>query len=319
MLDFWHFLPNFEMTSRPRRLQSFPRITVGNEGLTCPSGFFKFTLSISKATELPFGISAEERGLNLEEKTLAQVDAASRTDRGRVRPNNEDSYGSFEPDDPQMQEKKGSLYIVADGMGGHKGGEVASRLAVESIHSRYSHAGTGDPAASLVDAFQEANQLIFQKSQSDESLTGMGTTCTAMVIRAEFAYFAHVGDSRAYLLRQGRLKQITQDHSLIGEMLRSGLISREDARTHPQRNVITKSLGAQPTVQVDTPSSPFAFEEGDVFLLCSDGLTTLVTNEEIAEALRAQTSAEACNQLIDLANRRGGTDNVTVQVIAIRK
>jgi serine/threonine protein phosphatase PrpC len=262
---------------------------------------------------------AEERGSNLGEKTLVQVDAASMTDTGQVRQKNEDSFGCFEPGDTQIQESKGFLYIVADGMGGHKGGEVASRLAVETIHSRYYASGSDDPAAALAEAVQEANQIIFQKSQSDESLAGMGTTCTAMAIVAESAYFAHVGDSRAYLLRQGELRQITQDHSLIAEMLRSGLISKEDARTHPQRNVITKSLGAQASVQVDTPSTPFAFEEGDVFLLCSDGLTALAANEEIREALYAQTSAEACNQLIDLANHKGGTDNITVQVIAVMK
>jgi serine/threonine protein phosphatase PrpC len=256
---------------------------------------------------------------NLGEKTLAQVDAASMTDTGKVRQKNEDSYGCFEPRDPRIQESKGSLYIVADGMGGHKGGEVASRLAVDSIRTQYYAAGIDDPAVALVEAFQEANQLIFQKSQSDESLAGMGTTCTAMVVLADYAFFAHVGDSRAYLFRQGDLRQITQDHSLIGEMLRSGLISREDARTHPQRNVITKSLGAQASVQADTPSSPFALEEGDVFLLCSDGLTALVANEEITEALHAPNSAEACNRLIELANRKGGTDNITVQVIAIKK
>jgi serine/threonine protein phosphatase PrpC len=250
---------------------------------------------------------------------LVQVDVASITDTGRVRHKNEDSYGCFEPLDPQIQDSKGSLYIVADGMGGHKGGEVASRMAVEAIRSRYYAAGANDPAVALVEAFQEANQLIYQKSQSDESLAGMGTTCTAMAIVAEFAYFAHVGDSRAYLFREGELRQITQDHSLIGEMLRSGMISREDARTHPQRNVITKSLGAQVSVQVDTPSSPFACEEEDVFLICSDGLTAHVANQEIAEALRAQTSAEACSRLIDLANQKGGTDNITVQVIAVKK
>lgn len=249
---------------------------------------------------------------------MAQVDAASMTDAGKVRQKNEDSYGCFEPSDPHQQDSKGSLYIVADGMGGHRGGEVASRLAVETIRSQYYSSPIDDPSIALIEAFETANQLIFQKSQSDELLTGMGTTCTAMVIRAEFAYFAHVGDSRAYLFRQGELRQITQDHSLVGEMLRSGLISREDARTHPQRNVITKSLGAQIAVQVDTPSTPFALEDGDVFLLCSDGLTALVFDEDMKQALSARDSSEACNQLIDLANSRGGTDNITVQVIGIK-
>jgi serine/threonine protein phosphatase PrpC len=255
----------------------------------------------------------------LGEKTLAQVDAASMTDAGKVRQNNEDSYGSFEPSDPQTQASKGSLYIVADGMGGHQAGEVASRLAVETIRARYYSSETGDPAAALVGAFQEANRTIFEESKGDASLLGMGTTGTALVIRAESAYFAHVGDSRAYLFREGELRQITQDHSLVGEMLRSGLISKEDARTHPQRNVITKSLGAQIAVQVDTPSTPLAVQDGDVFLLCSDGLFALVVEEDMKEALQSRTPAEACKQLVDLANSRGGTDNITVQVIAVNR
>jgi serine/threonine protein phosphatase PrpC len=262
---------------------------------------------------------AQKWGSNLGEGTLVQLVAASMTDAGRIRQKNEDSYGCFEPSDPQIQESKGSLFIVADGMGGHKGGDVASRLAVEEIRSRYYSVEDGDPAVALVEAFQKANQSIFEKSQSDESLTGMGTTCTAMVIRQESAYFAHVGDSRAYLFRQGELRQITEDHSLVGEMLRSGLISKEDARTHPQRNVITKSLGVQISVQADTPSTPFSVEDGDVFLLCSDGLTTLVFDEDIKEALSANNIDEACSRLIDLANNKGGGDNITVQVVEIKK
>ena len=265
------------------------------------------------------GKLAQELGSNLGEGTLIQLVAASMTDAGKVREKNEDSYGRFEPSDPQIQNSKGSLFIVADGMGGHKGGEVASRLAVEDIRSQYYSVQGEDPAIALVEAFQKANQSIFEKSQSNESLTGMGTTCTAMVIRQEFAYFAHVGDSRAYLFRQGELRQITEDHSLIGEMLRSGLISKEDARTHPQRNVITKSLGVQISVETDTPSTPFSIEDGDVFLLCSDGLTTLVFDEDIKEALSAQNIGEACSRLIDLANDKGGNDNITVQVIEIKK
>lgn len=268
---------------------------------------------------VPQNESAVEWGSNSGEGTVVQVIAASMTDAGKVRQKNEDSYGCFEPSDPKTQESKGSLFIVADGMGGHKGGDVASRLAVEEIRSHYYSAKGEDPAAALVEAFQKANRSIYEKAQNDESLTGMGTTCTAMVIRQEFTYFAHVGDSRAYLYRQGELRQITEDHSLIGEMLRSGLISKEDARTHPQRNVITKSLGVQISVQADTPSTPFSIEDGDIFLLCSDGLTTLVLDEDIKAALNAKNIGEACCHLIDLANKKGGMDNITVQVIEIRK
>ncbi|MFH1755785.1 MAG: Stp1/IreP family PP2C-type Ser/Thr phosphatase [Candidatus Latescibacterota bacterium] len=250
---------------------------------------------------------------------VVQIDASSRTDTGKVRQQNEDSCGSFVPSDPDEREKKGVLYIVADGMGGHRGGEVASRLAVATIRAHYYSNQAITPAAALAEAFQEANRLIYERSQSDETLIGMGTTCTAMLIIGQEAFFAHVGDSRAYLSREGALRQITEDHSLVGEMLRAGLITREDARTHPQRNVITKSLGVQKSVQADHPSTPFVIESGDVFLLCSDGLTALVSDDDIKSALGAADSNSACSQLIDLANQKGGLDNITVQVIRIEK
>jgi protein phosphatase len=243
--------------------------------------------------------------------------AASLTDTGRVRPNNEDAVGSYEPTGRSEQKSLGWLFLVADGMGGHKGGEIASSLAVTSVISNYCDNGDDDRGPALVSAVEHANELVLRKSHSDASLAGMGTTCTAMAVRGGIAWFAHVGDSRAYILREGELVQITQDHSLVGEMVRSGILSDEDARIHPKRNVITRSLGIQKSVVLDTPFTPFETRPGDVFLLCSDGLNSMVDDPEIEQMLGAEKPDEACRRLVDAANKRGGRDNITVVVVRI--
>jgi protein phosphatase len=248
-----------------------------------------------------------------------KLEVASLTDTGKIRPNNEDALGYFEPKNENEQREKGWLFLVADGMGGHRGGEIASNLAVETIQVSY-YADNGDNrAAVLKSAVEEANRRILHESSSDPSLVGMGTTCTAMAVRGGFAYFVHVGDSRAYIFREGELVQLTQDHSLVGEMVRSGILSDEDARSHPKRNVITRSLGIQETVALDTPFSPFELKVNDVFVLCSDGLTSLVGDEEIGHELEVNEPRGACRLLVDLANQRGGRDNITVLVVKVEK
>jgi len=206
---------------------------------------------------------------------------------------------------------------VADGMGGHRGGEIASRIAVRSILAFYTADSSGDRSEALVRAFHEANQTIIQEAVSDSTLFGMGTTCTALALHAGRAYFAHVGDSRCYLLRKGRIQQITSDHSIVGEMVRSGIITDEDARTHPKRNVITRSLGAQPDVAAETPDS-MEIQSGDTFLLCSDGLTTYLSDIDLSVVLGTLPPDEACKKLVSMANEQGGRDNITVQVITVR-
>jgi protein phosphatase len=237
---------------------------------------------------------------------------------GKVREKNEDAYCRCEPRNPRVRKRKGILFIVADGMGGHSGGEIASKVAVETIKEAYYADENGDPGEALVSAFEEANKNILERALQDVSLFGMGTTCTAMAVVGGKAYFAHIGDSRAYLLRKGDLQQITKDHSLVGDMVRSGMISQEDAKNHPQRNIITKSLGSGEKANPDTPSSPLDLEKGDVFLLCSDGLTGFVSDEEIKEILCANKPKEACKMLVDLANERGGRDNITIQIITAK-
>jgi protein phosphatase len=250
---------------------------------------------------------------------LSQLIVVSKTDIGQVRKRNEDSSCAFEPEDAEVLSAKGSLYIVADGMGGHRGGEVASKLAVETIRQEYYASPESDPLNALMMAFKVANRLIFNKSTSDQEFFGMGTTCTAMVILGNLAYFAHVGDSRAYLFRQEKLQRITRDHSLVEDMIRAGMITPDEARVHPQRNIITRSLGIQDSIIPDRPVSPLDVETGDIFLMCSDGLTSLVDDGTIETVLAGKTPSEACDHLVALANQQGGTDNITVQIIEVQQ
>jgi len=247
-----------------------------------------------------------------------KLDFASMTHRGQVRKKNEDAFCSWDPDDDRLRRKRGSLFVVADGMGGHQGGEVASRIAVDEIRRAYYSSPQKDPGKALCEAFAVANRAIIEESLKESSLFGMGTTCTAMALVEGKAYFAHVGDSRAYLLRDGKLRQITSDHSLVWDMVRSGVISEREAENHPQRNIITRSLGSAADTAADSPATPLEVREGDVFLLCSDGLTTLVKDAEIEKLLAAAEPAQAVKALVGLANERGGRDNITVQVVKVR-
>jgi len=245
------------------------------------------------------------------------IEFASISDTGRVRQNNEDACGGFVPGDEAERQRVGALFVVADGMGGHRGGEIASRLAVQTIRNTYFALADGDRRAALLEAFARANAAILAQSVADAALFGMGTTCTALAVHAGRAYLAHIGDTRAYLFRDGEITQLTHDHSLVGEMVRSGMITDEDARTHPRRNVITRSLGIQENVAADAPETPLQVRQGDTFLLCSDGLTTFVSDADIAFTLEAGSPAEVCRQLVDAANARGGRDNITVVVAAV--
>jgi len=246
-----------------------------------------------------------------------KLEFASLTDVGQVRMNNEDSIGRYQPDDSQELAARGTIFVVADGMGGHRGGEIASELAVETVISLYYASEESEPIQILGKCFAEANRRILEKSTNDVELFGMGTTCTAMVVRGGEAFFAHVGDSRAYVLRNGDLLQLSEDHSLVGEMVRSGILSNEDAQKHPKRNVITRSLGTHEDLSPDFPSTPYTLSDGDVFVLCSDGLTSMVTDEEVRGIVSAHDPKEACHELIDLANANGGKDNVSVQIVRV--
>jgi protein phosphatase len=229
---------------------------------------------------------------------LKVVEQAFRTDTGRQRDANEDSYFAESP-----------VFAVADGMGGAQAGEVASRLAAESFDTV--QRGTESPEAYLRAIAKTANARIHRVSQSDKSRSGMGTTLTAALVEGDEVGFAHVGDSRAYLFREGELKLLTSDHSLVEELRRQGRLTDEQAEDHPQRSIITRALGPEREVEVDTMT--YRAKPGDVYLLCSDGLTTMVKEDQIAEILReSETLDGAADELIAAANEAGGRDNITV-------
>jgi protein phosphatase len=213
-------------------------------------------------------------------------------------------------------DEKGALLLVADGMGGHAAGEVASSLAITAISRVYGKADAGTEQA-LETAFHAANREIYQAAAKNKSLRGMGTTCTALAIRDGLAYSAHVGDSRLYLVRGGQIYLMSEDHSAVMEMVRRGLITRESARHHEDKNVILRALGTQPKVEVSVWDKPFPVQTGDQFVLCSDGLYDLIEDEELQQAVWQVAPKEACISLIKLALQRGGPDNITVGVLQV--
>jgi PPM family protein phosphatase len=229
---------------------------------------------------------------------LSIVEKAGRTDVGRQRTANEDSLVVRPP-----------LFAVADGMGGAKAGEVASAVAVQAVEGARE---SGEPAeAQLAEIVRDANRRIYDLAVADESRRGMGTTLTLAKVHGDEVSLAHVGDSRAYRLRDGELSQLTRDHSLVAELERSGQITPEAAEHHPQRSIITRALGPEPDVEVDTYT--LAGRDGDVFLICSDGLTSMISDDEVGSILRsASTLDEAADALVRAANQSGGKDNITV-------
>ena len=236
--------------------------------------------------------------------TLRITDAAVRTDTGRQRNANEDSNFVREP-----------LFVVADGMGGAQAGEVASSAAVAAFEGALP---PGSPSQVLEQTIKLANRTIHEQAQTDPNLSGMGTTTTAAILdpAAEVVVIGHVGDSRAYRFRTGKLERLTRDHSLVEEMRRKGQLTEAQAEEHPQRSIITRALGPEPEVEVDLQTVPA--QAGDVFLICSDGLTTMLDDAHVARLLtRAKTLESAARTLIDEANRAGGRDNITVVLFAV--
>jgi protein phosphatase len=226
------------------------------------------------------------------------VRTAVASDAGRKRRRNEDAYVCESP-----------LFAIADGMGGARAGEVASRLAAAALLSGEA-AGSGTER--ILTLIQEANRSVYERSSTDAEVAGMGTTITVALVENASVTFGHVGDSRAYVLRDGSLEQLTDDHSLVAELVRGGKLSEEEAEHHPQRSVITRALGTDPDVDVDT----FTVDAhaGDVYILCSDGLTDMVADEEIGEVLtmRRDSLDDAAKELVRRANKAGGQDNITV-------
>ncbi len=210
------------------------------------------------------------------------------------------------PKDLQVMARKGALFIVADGMGGHAAGEVASEIAVDTISNVYYQDDSDDVAVSLLHAIKRSNALIYQRAAENMLRSGMGTTCVTAVLRGNMAYVANVGDSRAYLVRGGQVKQVSQDHSWVAEQVRAGLLTEDQARTHTQRNVITRCLGTQADVEVDVFSEQL--QAGDSLVLCTDGLSGLVGDEEIQRIVEQFMPQESVYHLVERANENGGPD-----------
>ena len=229
---------------------------------------------------------------------LTIVDQAGLTDVGRQRSSNEDSFLESAP-----------VFAVADGMGGARAGEVASRIAVETLAD--GDAGDGEAEAQLAETAQAANRRIYELAQKDDSRAGMGTTFTAVLVDGGDVVTGHVGDSRLYRLRDEALERLTRDHSLVEELVRRGELDPKDAESHPQRSIITRALGPEPEVEVETFTCPG--RAGDVYLVCSDGLTSMISEERLRDLLRADGSLdEAAQRLVEAANEAGGKDNITV-------
>jgi serine/threonine protein phosphatase PrpC len=246
-----------------------------------------------------------------------KVKANGGTHVGQVRSNNQDAF---------LIEQPKQLYIVADGMGGHAGGEIASQLCVEEVSNYLNMQESQGVFKSLVhpdarintamaNSVNYASTKIYEKALEDPSLKGMGTTATVCKVIDDTAYVAHVGDSRLYLLRCGLLYQMTHDHSLVSEQVRAGILSKEEAEAHHLRNVITRSVGYQEEEDVDTTS--FQVEDGDLILICSDGLHGPVNDNELSEELQ-KSQLDSTDGLIEKANSRGGEDNITTVVVQIK-
>ena len=236
---------------------------------------------------------------------------------GRVRENNEDSYLYWEAEGEEEFRRKGRLAIIADGMGGYEGGQEASRLAVETVRFVYDKFLGDDPHAALMEAFATAHDRIQSYAQQHAEFYGMGTTCTALAVRGHQLYFAHVGDSRLYLVRNGETSRLTRDHSYVGRLVESGIVRSEDAEMHPQRHILTAALGSGAQVAADISPEPFRLQKDDSLVLCTDGLWSLVTEREVASVIDENSPGDACRELVDIALQRGGPDNVTVLVLRV--
>ena len=245
------------------------------------------------------------------------IETASLTDVGLQRADNEDSLLYWEPDTDQEFRRKGRLAIVADGMGGYEGGQEASRIAVETVRHLYDRDFAGDPQAALLNAFLAAHETIQRYAFEHPQFHGMGTTCTALAIVDRQLYFAHVGDSRLYLVRGESSSRLTRDHSYVGRLVENGIVRSEDAESHPQRHILTAALGSGHEIFPQVSEQPITLEENDVLILCTDGLWGVVGDQDLGRTARTRPLSDACMKLVRMALERGGPDNVTVQLLRV--
>ena len=255
--------------------------------------------------------AAAETGMKLR----PGIELGNHTDVGCQRSHNEDYYCYAEPVSDQEFAGKGRLAVIADGMGGHKGGQFASAIAVESVRAAYFASEADSPDAALVEALQKAHQAIQEFAREHPQLEGMGTTCIAVVVRGSELNYAHIGDSRLYLARNAAITQLTEDQTVVSQLVRHGLLKPEEAAGHPDRGVLTAALGIGSGVAAEVTETPIALEPADTLLMCTDGLYDLVEDQELLAAVSANPPSAACQGLIELAKSRGGFDNITVQII----
>lgn len=248
-------------------------------------------------------------------RSYAWLVVGAKTDLGQVRENNEDKFDFIEPDEPSVLATKGRVFAVADGMGGHSAGQIAAELALSIFVRSYYTDLKGDIEAGVTKAVREANAYIVDVARAVPGRSGMGATLTAAIIRDDDLFIAQVGDSRCYMLRDGKLEQVTEDHSWVAEQVRAGTMSLEDAEASPFRNVITRSMGGAPEVEPDIHA--VKMQPGDRFLLCSDGLSGMVPEEEIAALVSGGSPSVSAWNLVDRANQYGGKDNITAMVIHV--
>lgn len=246
-------------------------------------------------------LADDERSLRLE--------VAWRCDQGCVRSNNEDRIGVF-------TDRDSALLVVADGMGGHAAGEVAAQLAVDTLAETWQMQRPLAPPEFLAQAVTAANAAIHAQGEANPTQKGMGTTVTALLLGVYEGWFIHVGDSRLYMLRDGVFRQVSEDHSLVRDMVREGLLLPAEAKNHPCRNIIVRALGSQDAILPQIDEDPLVLKYNDRFLLCSDGLHDLVDDNEISEHLAAPV-VNACQSLVELARQRGGKDNISVLVCRV--
>ncbi|MBI4299048.1 MAG: Stp1/IreP family PP2C-type Ser/Thr phosphatase [Chloroflexi bacterium] len=267
---------------------------------------------MERLSESSHGTAPEQRGVIITWGALTHV--------GMKRPSNQDTYCALV--DADAPRGTNALLAVADGMGGHRAGDVASQMAIQGLVKGLSLRNEGDLALNadiryesfLTGVIERVNEEIHRGASRFET-RGMGTTLTAALLVRSIAFIAHVGDSRAYLLRERRIQQLTRDHTWVAEQVALGLLTPQQARVHPGRSVLTRALGSAPIVDVDTAA--IQIKEGDTLLLCSDGLQSLVTDEEIRDIVTQQEPQDACQILVDRANARGGDDNITVVIARV--
>jgi len=252
-------------------------------------------------------------------RVLPVVKFVARSEIGKVRENNEDKFDFYEPDAPDQLAARGSVYLVCDGMGGHEAGQIASELASKLFLHHYYHS-EGTPQQAAERAVLQAHLYIQRMGQAVPSRRDMGTTLTALIVRQDEGILVHVGDSRCYRLREGELQQLTRDHTLVQEWVAQGLLTPEAARFSPYSSVITQAIGVEGERGSLKPDiETFPLQEGDLFLLCSDGLTDMLDDAEIAAIVRSHPPTQAAWTLVERALAEGGRDNITVVLVQIRE